>query len=262
MQVPSPWGSNNRDLVALYKSANAGECPLVIDDTTPSCGNSRFGCWVCTVVTKDKAMEALIDSGEEWMEPLLEFRDWLASTQDPSVKPLYRTFKRRDGKIAQKKDGSLIPGPYKLSFCKELLRRLLEIQKEIRATGPDPKFTVIREEELHEIRRIWRMERQDWEDSVPQIYREVMGHDLDWAQDDLGTFTGAEKDVLAGVCREHNLPLALAMKLLDIERRLQGMHRRSSVYAQIDRALREEWRDDEEILRQHPVSEPTGESCS
>lgn len=44
-QVESPWGNNNRDLAAMYRDANAGECPLVIDDSTPSCGNSRFGCW-------------------------------------------------------------------------------------------------------------------------------------------------------------------------------------------------------------------------
>ena len=44
LQVPSPWGANNRDLVTLYRNAQAGECPLVVDKTTPSCGNSRFGC--------------------------------------------------------------------------------------------------------------------------------------------------------------------------------------------------------------------------
>ena len=68
---------------------------LVIDTTTPSCGNSRFGCWVCTVVTKDNSMEALIDNGEEWMEPLLELRDFLASTQKPDKKAIYRDYKRR-----------------------------------------------------------------------------------------------------------------------------------------------------------------------
>lgn len=84
LNVPSPWNNDNKELVTLYRNSNAqGECPLVVDETTPSCGNSRFGCWTCTVVTKDKAMEGLIDSGEDWMLPLLEFRDLLADTQDP-----------------------------------------------------------------------------------------------------------------------------------------------------------------------------------
>ena len=72
LNTPSPWGGANRDLVTMYRNAQAGECPLVVDTTTPSCGNSRFGCWTCTVVERDKSMEAMIDSGEEWMEPLLE----------------------------------------------------------------------------------------------------------------------------------------------------------------------------------------------
>ena len=78
LQVPSPWGGNNRDLVTLYRNAQAGECPLVVDTTTPSCGNSRFGCWVCTVVNRDASMEAMVENGEEWLEPLLEFRNRLS----------------------------------------------------------------------------------------------------------------------------------------------------------------------------------------
>lgn len=248
LQVPSPWGNNNRDLVAIYKNANAGECPLVIDDTTPSCGNSRFGCWVCTVVTKDKSMEAMIDNGEEWMEPLLEFRDWLASTQDVEVKPIYRTFKRRDGHTRKKRDGSLMPGPYKFEVCKDMLRRLLKIQEDVRKNGTDPEFSVISDDELHEIRRLWRNERQDWEDSLPAIYREVMDQDLEWLRDDLGTFTSKENCLLNEVCIQEGVTAKMVMKLLDVERQLQGMSRRSSIYSQIDRTLKEEWRSDEEIV--------------
>ncbi|XZW80150.1 DNA phosphorothioation system sulfurtransferase DndC [Acinetobacter baumannii] len=81
LQSKSPWNSDNRELVTMYRNAQAGECPLVVDKTTPSCGNSRFGCWVCTVVQQDKSMEAMVESGEEWLEPLLEYRDLLSSTQ-------------------------------------------------------------------------------------------------------------------------------------------------------------------------------------
>src|SRR5439155_17638599 len=161
LQNPSPWGGKNRDLVALYKNAQSGECPLVVDDTTPSCGNSRFGCWVCTVVSRDKTMEALIDSGEEWMEPLLEIRNLLASTQDPSVKRLYREYKLWSGSVLLHRSDSrrVVPGPYKLEFCKEVLRRVLKADSQISATKPDLDFPLIRYEELHEIQRIWRTER-------------------------------------------------------------------------------------------------------
>jgi len=243
LQVPSPWGSNNRDLAALYRSAQAGECPLVVDDTTPSCGNSRFGCWTCTVVTRDKSMEAMIDSGEEWMLPLLEFRDWLAETQDPARKHHYREHKRRTGQVSVK-DGKLIRGPYRLDFCKEILRRLLDTQNQIRAEGPDERQELINEAELHEIRRIWRTERQDWEDSVPQLYAEMTGQTLDWLQDDIGAFSAQEYRVLHEICREHTIPTDLVARLLEQERQMQGMQRRAGIFQRIDEVFREEWRDE------------------
>ena len=48
MQVENPWGYQNKDLLTMYQGASEdGECPLVVDTSTPSCGDSRFGCWVC-----------------------------------------------------------------------------------------------------------------------------------------------------------------------------------------------------------------------
>ena len=78
MQVRNPWGYNNKDLLGMYAGASAdGECPLVVDTSTPSCGDSRFGCWVCTLVGQDKSMTAMIRNDEDmgWMEPLLQFRN-------------------------------------------------------------------------------------------------------------------------------------------------------------------------------------------
>lgn len=80
MQVPNPWGYNNHDLLTMYQGASEdGECPLVVDSTTPSCGSSRFGCWTCTLVEQDKSMSAMIQNDEEkeWMLPLLTLRDKL-----------------------------------------------------------------------------------------------------------------------------------------------------------------------------------------
>lgn len=78
MQVKNPWGHDNKDLLSMYQGASPdGECPLVVDSSTPSCGDSRFGCWVCTMVEQDKSMTAMIQNGEEmnWMSPLLDFRN-------------------------------------------------------------------------------------------------------------------------------------------------------------------------------------------
>lgn len=94
----SPWGSNNKELYDLYKES-ADDCPLIIDEETKkreTCGNSRFGCWVCTVVSKDKSLTAFINKGQKWLIPLLDFRNWLYSIRDNESMRMRR---RHDGSI-------------------------------------------------------------------------------------------------------------------------------------------------------------------
>lgn len=98
----TPWGTNNNDLFALYMGGDGGECPFTVtnDSETPSCGNSRFGCWICTVVKEDKSLTGFIKSGESELQPLLDFRTWLLSIRD---KHEYRQQYRRDGNHYYKK---------------------------------------------------------------------------------------------------------------------------------------------------------------
>lgn len=77
-----PWGGDHGFMLTLYRQANGGECPVVLDLNTPSCGGSRFGCWTCTVVKEDKSMQGFIQSGEEGLQPLNEFRDWLKEIRE------------------------------------------------------------------------------------------------------------------------------------------------------------------------------------
>ena len=249
LQNKNPWGANNRDLLALYQNANAAECPLVVDTSTPSCGNSRFGCWVCTVVDRDKSMENLIDSGEDWMEPLLELRQELKDTQDPEKKLEIRDFKRRDGRVSFYTDGTekITPGPYKINFRKEFLKKLLLAQNSVRKNGPDPKMCLILEEELHEIQRIWRMEQGDWENSVYRIFEEITGETISPIQEDLGGFSNVEQEILDQVCIKNNVPKLLVSKLLHAEFDSQGMTSHSKVYNKIGKILSEEWRGEEKL---------------
>ena len=118
MQVKNPWGHDNKSLLGMYQGASeGGECPLVVDTTTPSCGTSRFGCWVCTVVDKDRSMEAMIKNDEEkvWMTPLLELRNELDKPDDRDR----RDFRRMNGSVQLFHDRT-IPGPY----TKEVARAL------------------------------------------------------------------------------------------------------------------------------------------
>jgi DNA sulfur modification protein DndC len=192
----------------MYRNAQAGECPLVVDKHTPSCGNSRFGCWTCTVVKQDRSMEAMVDAGEEWLEPLLEFRNYLAGTQDPARKRALREHRRRSGRVeywGADGDRKLIRGAYRLHVRQDIFRRLLEAQERVRQLGPNPGETLITVDELHRIRQLWRFEAGDWEDSLPRIYREVTGSTLDWPAEDWSGMGGAELAVLADVAGTHGL---------------------------------------------------------
>lgn len=248
LQNPSPWGNNNRDLAALYRNASAGECPLVIDTTTPSCGNSRFGCWVCTVARRDTSMEALIDNGEEWMEPLLDFREWLMTTTEPERKREFRDIKGRDGRVVFKKDGTLAARTYTLDASRVMLEKVLQAQKAVRKDGPDAEMELISAEELYEIRRLWRVERQDWEDSVPQIFRAVNGYDLNWPKDDDGAFDAEQKELLSSLCQEHDVPFDLVARLLEVERQSTGMTKRAGVQKALQAVLSQEWGSEAEIM--------------
>lgn len=245
MQVPSPWGGDNMQLASLYQSAQDGECPLVVDDKTSSCGNSRFGCWVCTVVNKDKSMEAMIDSGQDWMIPLLEYRDWLAATLDPQVKSAQREFKGRDGRIKISDSGKLRWRTYTLDFSKQMLTKLLETQQEMQAEKPE--MVLISLEELGEIRRIWLSERQDWQDSLPKIYTAVTQKTINWEQNDASMPGQLEAELLTELTQDNDVPLQLVQKLLDAEWQNQGMYRRAKIHTQIEKIFREDWRSWDDV---------------
>lgn len=153
-QVPPPWGGTNKELVTLYKNANSGDCPLVIDETTPSCGNSRFGCWVCTVVRKDKSMEGLILNGEEWMYPLLDLRDELVDgrnvRENREVFRRHRRFKSRTEDDPEDESW----GAYTPEYRAKILRMVLEAQKSIQETQGE-MVQLITHQELIAIQVIW-----------------------------------------------------------------------------------------------------------
>jgi len=215
----------------------------VVDTNTSSCGNSRFGCWVCTVVEHDKSMESMIDNGEDWMEPLLELRQMLKDTQDPEKKKKYRDLKHRNGRIIFWKD-RLAYGPYKFEFCKTILKTLLEAQNAVRKNGPDPSISLIHDDELHEIQRIWRLEHGDWQNSVYSIYKEITGIKLDAQKEDLGAFGKMEQDELAKVCKQEGVPYELMARSLQAEFEMQGMAKRQKIHTRLEKLLSEEWRDD------------------
>ena len=249
----TPWKSNNRDLAAMYKEAADGECPLVIDKGTASCGNSRFGCWVCTVVEKNRSLENVADKGQDWLEPLIRFRNLLMETTDPSKKAKYRSYKRRVGSVATMTDDitgeiKLIRGPYYFEWRKRFLKELLSAEQEINHRT-QKEYSLITKQELQEIRKIWTTEEGDWEDSVPTIYREVYKQDLVWDIDDSSRFGAEEKGLLEDICNEVGVSVELLSRLIDKEREFSAAGRRTTLNKELDSILKEEWRSEEEVLQ-------------
>jgi DNA sulfur modification protein DndC len=234
----NPWNYDNIELFHIYRGATPdAECPLVVDKSTPSCGDSRFGCFVCTMVSEDKSMQAMIQNDEDrrWMMPLLNFRNEYLKTEGDrglreftkmggglqlqflSVKSGGRTAPSRPGKVVSEKvvrrltstsdgeegypmpnrkvlvletrmvevDGvkretiykiekiaTLVHGPYTQNYREAMLEALLRAQETIRNNLPESisEFSIITLEELEEIRRIWVIQKREFEDSVPDIF--------------------------------------------------------------------------------------------
>ena len=247
MQKANPWGYENQDLLTMYQGASAdGECPLVVDTSTPSCGDSRFGCWTCTLVEKDKSMSAMIQNDEEkeWMLPLLELRNALDVQND---KPL-RDFRRMTGAITLFHDEP-VHGPYTPESRHEWLKRVLDAQAWIRVNGPDSVrgLELISLEELREIRRIWVFEKHEIEDSLPSIYAESTGEPFpDGHFDEVVTLQNQDLDLLRELCGEDDLHYEMTRSLISVERRYRTMARRANLFDALEKTIRRSFYNDEE----------------
>jgi DNA sulfur modification protein DndC len=239
MQYSNPWGYRNKDLLTMYQGASAdGECPLVVDSSTPSCGDSRFGCWVCTLVDKDKSMQAMIQNDEEkeWMLPLLELRNELDIKED---RPL-RDFRRMSGALTLHND-QLVHGPYKQHARERWLQRVLEAQRLVRENGPEHVrgIELITLEELREIRRIWVVEKHEIEDNLPRIYAEATGTAYPESSFDDGLiFSAEDMALLRELSGQDELRFEMARELLDIECRHRSMVKRAGLSDALEEAIK------------------------
>ena len=245
MQIQNPWGLNNKDLLTMYAGATSdGECPLVVDTSTPSCGDSRFGCWVCTLVEKDKSMSAMIQNDEEkdWMMPLLDLRNALDFRNMPEGDRHLRDFRRlHTGAVQIMNDGRHVPGPYLQDAREEWLTKLLEAQTWIRENGPDyvNDIELISLDELQEIRRIWVIDKHEIEDRLPRIYEEVIGEGYPGTCLDDSILMGPEEmGLLSDICGADLFQYELIRDLLSTERKHRANSRRSGLYDELERVFR------------------------
>lgn len=206
--IPSPWGFDNQILFKIYLDASADdyECPTVVtNDSHKSCGQSRFGCWTCTVVKEDKSMTALINNGIEWMKPLLNFRNRLIENRNVSEN---RNDTRRNGQIAVDDTGHRM-GNYTMDYRIQLLKELLTIQKETQQYRSS--INLITSQELIAIQIMWYRDG-NFNTTVNDIYNEVYGYDL--PNDNIGL---QERILLEESC-SNSAHYSLIQELLALQR--------------------------------------------
>ena len=231
----SPWGSNNKYLFSLYQGENLGEEQSVIGeidkDKIPVTGNSRFGCWICTMVKEDKSLKAFIDRGETWLNPLREYRDWMLNLRS---NPDAREKKRRNGTVYRKSDGELGLGPFTLETRKEMLRKLLLLENE---TG----LSLITVEELKVIDSMWDKEGDLTRRCLVDIYHEIKGEKLAWDEYKVPVFPEEVIKEVEKQCGESDIPFELISKLIIEIEANKNYTRGSMVTKSFDRVLNQGW---------------------
>lgn len=211
MQIDAPWGGKHKELQTLYRSANTdGDCPLVIDETTPSCGQSRFGCWVCTVVSRDKSMKGLVLNGDDWMEPLMEFRDVLIRRRNDRA---YREMRRRTESVFKEEDPTTW-GPYTPAVRAKFLTMLLRAQREIQLSqGED--MQLISHQELVAVQLTWYRDGI-FNYKVADIYNAINEQQMDTSKHE--EKFKREEQLLREVCADNPEDFDLIQELLALQK--------------------------------------------
>lgn len=247
----SAWSTDNRYLFSLYQGENLGEEDSAIGqvnkDDMRITGNSRFGCWCCTMVKEDKSLKNFIDHGANELIPLRDFRNWLVELRS---NPEARDYRRRNGSVYLTSAGEYGRGPFTLEARKEILRRLLTLEVQT-------DFELITLDELKMIDKMWEDEGDLSRRSLVNIYYEVKGKRLPWDQYKHAKY---EDDVLAKIsslCEKHDVPFDLMSKLM-IAVDNSKFYTRSAITAKnVDRILNEGWLHFETIREGIENEDPT-----
>ena len=231
----TPWGSDNKYLFSLYQGENLGEEQSVIGEIDkekiPVTGNSRFGCWICTMVKEDKSLKAFIDRGETWLEPLRDYRNWMLQMRST---PSARETKRRNGSMYRKPDGTIGLGPFTMETRQEMLRRLLQLEV-------DTGLSLITLEELKYIDSLWDNEGDLSRRKLVEIYFEVKGCRLPWDSYKVPVFEEHVIEQIRIQCEACDVEFELIAKLI-IEIEANKNYTRSAMVTKaFDRIMNQGW---------------------
>ncbi len=235
----SPWGTDMKYLFNLYQGENLGEEKSVLGevdrDKIPVTGNSRFGCWCCTMVKEDKSLQNFINkSNEKDANQLTLLRDFrnnlLVMREDASM----RDNKRRNGAVYKKADGSFGMGPFTLEARKIILEGLLELENK---TG----LVLITREELKVIDKMWDEEGDLTCRSLVDTYYKVKGEKLPWDDYKTARFDDEAISSIEQVSEKYNIPVELITKLIVSVDKNKHITRNNKMQKAFDQIIGQGW---------------------
>lgn len=235
----SPWGTDMKYLFNLYQGESMGEEQSVLGevdrDKIPVTGNSRFGCWCCTMVKEDKSLQNFINKSSESdariLTALRDYRNWLIELRQDKR---YRDSKRRNGTVYKKADGSFGLGPFTLEARQLILRRLLLLEEE---TG----LELITEDELKAIDKMWDEEGDLTCRRLVNTYYDIKGNKLPWDEYKTPRFDEDSIEIINNISQKHNLPVELITKLIISVDKNKNITRNNKLQKTFDQIIGQGW---------------------
>lgn len=211
-------GNQHETAFSLYQGEDLSEEQSVLGEIDekkiPITGNSRFGCWCCTLVKEDKSLQSFINKGSDELKPLREFRNWLVSIRQA---PDFRDTKRRNGTVYTKSNGEIGFGPFTLEARRIILKRLLELQKET-------QMQLITIDELKVIDEMWDADGDLERRHLVDTYYDVMGERLPWDEYKVPMYHPEIVGEIEQIARKYNLEPELMESSLSPWTRTSTIH--------------------------------------
>lgn len=235
--MSSPWGASNEELFQIYSDASADdyECPTVVTDKEhKSCGQSRFGCWTCTVVKQDKSMSALIENGLTWLQPLLKLRNELAEERNII-----------ENRMAQRRNGTNAVngmGPYLPKYRASVLLRLLQAQREVQKEKPH--IELITNQELIAIQTIWYRD-SIFDQKVSELYHTAYKSELDMK--DQNEKKEKELELLKKTCEKNPKDFELIQELLTLQKNKSLLNKKRGLKEDIETRIEEYLKKEKDV---------------
>lgn len=235
----APWGTDMKYLFNLYQGEAMSEEQSVLGEIDrekiPVTGNSRFGCWCCTMVKEDKSLQNFIDksTGEEKRKLVLlrDFRNKLLEIRDDSK---MRDNKRRNGMVYKKADGSLGMGPFTLEARCKILKDLLQLEI-------DTNLQLITIEELKTIDRMWDEEGDLTRRRLVETYYEVKGTKLPWDIYKIPRFDDEAIAEIEKIASKYEVPIELITKLIVSVDENKHLTRNNKLQKGFDQIINQGW---------------------